>query len=230
MQWIHHYQLFLFDFDGILVNTEELHYKAYLKMCADRGFELTWDEKTYVRHAMCSATGLKEGIYREFPKLYQSEPDWNVLYLEKKQLYSELLNENRVSLMPGVEPLLIALEKANIKRCVVTNSIAEHIAVIRERHPILDSIPHWITREFYQEPKPSAECYLKAIDLHGSAGDKVIGFEDSPRGLQALLGTKAERVFISELFEKEEVRQFSAVRGAFEHVPSFPALFTLRAC
>src|ERR1700731_2822007 len=112
MQWIYNYQLFLFDFDGILVNTEELHYKAYLKMCADRGFSLKWDMRTYMRYAMYTATGVKEGVYREFPELYQVEPSWDVLYREKKKAYFDLLQDVGTSLMPGVDQLLRALEQA----------------------------------------------------------------------------------------------------------------------
>ena len=33
MDWIKKYQLFLFDFDGLLVNTEEMHFLAYKQMC-----------------------------------------------------------------------------------------------------------------------------------------------------------------------------------------------------
>lgn len=226
MHWIHHYQLFLFDFDGILVNTEELHYKAYLKMCADRGFTLKWDEPTYIRHAMYSSTGLKEGIYREFPDLQRYEPCWDILYREKKRAYCELLQQEGVNLMPGVEKLLLELEKANIKRCVVTHSPSDQIALIRKQNPILDTIPEWITREHYSQPKPSPECYQKAIAHFKDEGDRIIGFEDSPRGLKALLGTEAEGILISQYFDQSEIRELSNDVGReFSHIPSFPELF-----
>jgi beta-phosphoglucomutase len=229
MDWIHHYQLFLFDFDGILVNTEELHYKAYIKICADRGFNLKWDKLTYLGHAMYTATGVKEGVYREFPELQRQEPSWDVLYKEKKKAYYQLLQEEGVALMPGVEALLTALEKKGIKRCVVTHSPAEQIHLIRKQHPLLDSIPYWITREHYSQPKPSSECYQKALAVHKSPGDHVIGFEDSPRGLKALLGTEAEGVFITEFFTPAEIAQLSEETGRpFMHFSSFLELFSKR--
>lgn len=222
MHWIHHYQLFLFDFDGILVNTEELHYLAYKKMCRDRGFLLPWSMATYVRHAMFSATGLREGVYREFPELEALEPRWEVLYQEKKGAYTTLLEEQGVELMPGVAPLLEQLEKAQIKRCVVTHSPIEQIARIKEKLPQLNSIPHWVTREDYAAPKPSPECYLKAIARFGEEGDRIVGFEDSPRGLKALLGTEADAYLVSEIFSKEEVA--SQVEGEFTLVPTLNTL------
>ena len=69
MQWIYKYQLFLFDFDGLLVDTESLHYQAYINMCATRGFDLTWNFHRYSEAAHHESTGLRDQIYAEFPKL-----------------------------------------------------------------------------------------------------------------------------------------------------------------
>lgn len=174
---------------------------------------------------MYSATGLKEGIYKEFPDLKRYEPCWEILYREKKQAYAELLINRGAALMPGVENLLQELEKAGIKRCVVTHSSAEQIKLIRARQPILSSIPHWITRENYSQPKPSPECYQKAIEKLAGEGDSVIGFEDSPRGLKALLGTDAKAVLVTDLFSQKEIESLAQEMGKeFAHVSTFKEL------
>lgn len=193
MDWIHRFQLFLFDFDGLLVNTEHLHYQAYVNMLAARGCFIDWDFSKFCTLAHLNADALKQQIYAEFPSL---EPDWKILYAEKKQIYFDLIASGKVELMPGVEPLLQALNKAGIQRCVVTNSLLEQIQLLRSQHPVLQTIPHWITREDYEKPKPDPECYLRAIQLYGKKGDRIIGFEDSIRGLQALEQTSAQPVLI----------------------------------
>ena len=162
MDWIHRYQLFLFDFDGLLVNTEEIHYMAYKRMCKGRGFELPWDFPKYCHIAHYTAEGIRDNMYTDIPGLYAHEPNWKVLYEEKKKAILDLLNEGAVHTMPGVDDLLRALEKASIPRCVVTHSPAEIIEIVRKKNPILNTIPHWITREHYTHPKPNPECYLKA--------------------------------------------------------------------
>ena len=86
--------------------------------------------------------------------------------------------------MPGVEKLLRALEAAKIRRCVVTHSALAQTALIRSKIPVLQTLPQWITREDYEKPKPNPECYLKAIQLYGKMGDRIVGFEDSVRGSQ----------------------------------------------
>lgn len=193
MQWIHQFQLFLFDFDGLLVNTEHLHYQAYVNILAQRGHRIRLTFDHFCKLAHLNATAWKEALYQEVATL---EPNWEILYQEKKGEYLNLLAAGQVELMPGVEKLLFALEKGKIRRCVVTNSILEHTKMIASHIPSLQSFPWWITREDYEKPKPSPECYLKAIELYGKPGDRIIGFEDSVRGHKALTETPAFPVLI----------------------------------
>lgn len=196
MQWIFNYQFFLFDFDGLLVDTEHLHYQAYINMCANRGFDLQWSFQRYSKAAHHKSTDLRDQIYNEFPLLYKQEPDWQVLYAEKKQQFLHLIETDKVPLLPGAAALLLALQQANINRCVVTHSASSLITQIRKQNPILDTIPLWITREDYTNPKPHPECYQLAIAKFAKSSDNIIGFEDSPRGLHALSETRAHPVLI----------------------------------
>ncbi|MEN9654481.1 MAG: hypothetical protein RL235_593, partial [Chlamydiota bacterium] len=156
MQWIHRFQLFLFDFDGLLVNTEHLHYQAYCNMLSAEGFRLELSFQAYCQAAHASSTALREAIYASCPGL---SPDWDRLYREKKRAYLELLGAGKVELMPGVEPLLKALAEANIRRVVVTHSPREQITLIRRQHTIFQTLPYWLTREDYDLPKPHPDGY-----------------------------------------------------------------------
>lgn len=196
MHWIHEFQLFLFDFDGLLVNTEEIHFKAYQNMCEKYGFKLSWNFERYCEAAHYQAEGLKEQIYQSLPGLQQAEPNWEILYSYKKSQVISLL-ESGVQLMPGIETLLSALEQAKIKRCVVTHSSEALVKTVRQQHAILNTIPFWITREHYTHPKPHPEGYQVAIQKYAHENDKIIGFEDTPRGIEALLKTRAKPVLIA---------------------------------
>ncbi len=196
MEWIKRFQLFLFDFDGLLVNTEHLHFQAYKTMCAHRGFDLNWSFHRYSKAAHHKSTDLRDQIYAEFPALHRQEPNWSVLYEEKKQILLDLFKAAPVPLMEGVGNLLLSLQEAHIKRCVVTHSLSSLIDCIRQQNPLLNTIPHWITRENYTHAKPHPECYQIAIEKFAQPEDRVIGFEDSPRGLNALLETRAKSVLI----------------------------------
>jgi len=219
MRWIRKFQLFLFDFDGLLVNTEHLHFQAYVNMMARRGYALDWSFVQFCEMAHLNSTALRDGLYAQFPDL---EPNWDVLYEEKKKAYFDLLLAGKVELMKGVEPLLRELAAAGIRRCVVTNSLREQTQMISSQLPLLKTIPKWITREDYSKPKPDPECYLRAIALCAQPGDHIIGFEDSIRGLRALSQTPALPVLICESHHPllEMVTEGSALHfDSFEKIP-----------
>jgi len=222
MQWIQQFDLFLFDFDGLLVNTEELHFAAYREMCQQRGYRLDWTLFEFFQAAHFDAAGLKEAIYRKFPELQKQEPRWEVLYAEKKQRYQELLEKGDLSLMPGVAEVLKALERAGKRRCVVTNSTQLQADLIKEKIPLLKTIPHWFTRESYREPKPHPECYLTAINVLGQPGDRVIGFEDSTRGLQALREAGVASALLIGPSDHPQMKNFKGT-----YYPSFNSIVDL---
>ena len=199
MQWIHDYDLYLFDFDGLLVNTEALHHKAYQTMCRNRGFELTWSFSEYATIAHSDPTNIRRQIYKAFPKLKEVDPHWDLLYKEKTEAYLSILGRGEVELMPGVKHFLRELEMRHKKMCVVTNSRFDMVEPIIDHNPALEVIQYWVTREDYGVPKPDPECYRMAMERYLSPGGRAIGFEDSPRGLNALLGAGAEPVMITTI-------------------------------
>lgn len=226
MKWIRQFQLFLFDFDGLLVNTEHLHYQAYVNAVAQRGFILDWSFARFCETAHLNATALREALCASFPSL---DPDWNAFYEDKKRAYFNLLLSGKVEMMPGAGRLLKELAAADIRRCVATNSSLEQTRLIASQLPVLKTIPKWITREDYSKPKPDPECYLQAIALCAQQGDRIIGFEDSIRGLQALLQTSAWPVLICpshhpllEMAVQENVMHFESIEAIPENFRFHP--------
>ncbi len=212
MNWIGNFDLFLLDFDGLLVDTEPIHYQAYINLCAKRGFTLPWTFSQFCEIAHTSAEGLKREIYALFPALYEKEPNWSVLYEEKKREYEDIILKKELSLLPGVFSLIESLKKEKKECCVVTNSVRAHVEKIKTKIPLLQQIPHWITRESYENPKPHPECYQKAIKLYAK-GKNIIGFEDSIRGLKALLQVPCIAVLICPL----KGRFVTETKGDFYH-------------
>ena len=194
MNWILEYSPIFFDFDGLLVDTEHLHYEAYRHMLEGRGFDFSWDFSTFISIAHKSAIGLRHHILETFPEL--EEVPWETLYEEKKQCYMELLREGNLEMMPGAEELLSAVQEAKIPHAVVTNSTSEQVKLIQKHLPALQKIPIWITREDYENPKPSSDAYHKAIATLGGPQEKMLGFEDALRGIRALEGAHITPVLV----------------------------------
>lgn len=196
--WIKNFDLFLFDFDGLLVNTEHIHFLAYKTMCLKYQIELKWDFLTYCKYAHSDKPLLKEEVYKKYIAIYNKEPDWPYLYKETKELYENLLDRNNVSFMPGAESLLLSLIDNNKKVCVVTNSSKNQVNKIKENLKVLSLIQHWITRDDKVKPKPSPEGYLLAKERLYNENDKIIGFEDTIKGIRALEFLDATRILICD--------------------------------
>lgn len=189
------FDAFFFDFDGLLVNTEKLHYESYKEMVSLSGFSLDWDFTTYLKYALQSTDVLKNAVYQAVSGLYEYESDWSKLRQLKQKIYSEKLEKGDVEFMAGADLFLQKLKEQKKLLCVVTNSPKNQVDIIKAHLPKLYVIDHWITRELYDKPKPDPDSYLKALDLLNPK--HAIGFEDSPKGLKALAQTTIQPVFIT---------------------------------
>ena len=206
--WVSKFDLFLFDFDGLLVSTERLHYKAYIAAFKKMGFDLDWSFEKFTKLAHLHSNAFRAALYSQFPALH---PEWEVTHAIKREEYIKLIEEGDVDLMPGVNDLLFELQKKNIRRCVATHSPKAQVELVKKRHLCLQTIPLWITREDYQNPKPSSDCYLQAIEKMGKKGDQMVGFEDSLRGYRALQGAPCLPVLICLNKDVPEVLQNEAI-------------------
>lgn len=210
------YQLYLFDMDGLLVDTDKLHYQAYQRFLECRNYKLTWSFQEYLQIAHSSSSSLKEAIYRLFPDLFEKEPSWDVLYGEKKQAYMEILQESPVVLMPGAERIIRTLLELGKTICVVSHSTKDLVEIIHTKQPLLTEIEGWIVREEYEKAKPDSACYKLAIDRWAYPGFHIIGFENSARGLVALIGSSATGVLVSPY----QYAQLEAYEGRYTQVAS----------
>ncbi len=189
-------KLVCFDFDGLLVNTEPLHHKAYNIVLNDLNAPLNLDFSTYCEIAHSA----NRDLFAQTVK--SAHPDfsytWEEVRKRKIALYSQLLQSDPVPLMEGASDLITKLFEKNIDVCIVTNSFRNDIDAIRKHHPILESIPKVFTREDYSLPKPSPDGYLKALQVHFVDYKDAIGLEDSIKGVHALKDAHMDYLFIHE--------------------------------
>lgn len=205
MSWQERFDFVLFDLDGLLVDTEQLHFQAYQQVCRLYGYELPWDFSTYSGVAHTSSEGVRLKIGRDLPGIYQIQPNWNLFYEEKKKAFLELLAKGKLSLLPGVEKMLQTL---TLESCIVTHSPLLLVETIMEQLPILRTIPHKITREDYVEPKPSPEPYQTALKRFQLKASRTIGFEDTFRGWQSLDQSGIVSCVVSSVLSQEHLQFF----------------------
>lgn len=221
MSWILEYSPIFFDFDGLLVNTEHLHYQAYQRMMESNGSSFPWDFPTFAGVAHKSSHGLRELITSHAPTLVEKH-SWDALYHQKKDEYAKLLEAGDLDLMPGAQTILETVQMAKIPHAVVTNSTREQVEKIRSKIPVLNNIPHWITREDYENPKPAPDGYLKAIEVLGKS-EKMLGFEDALRGFRALEEASITPVLICP---QDHPQMGEISKETIHYYPSLASLFS----
>ncbi len=189
------HDLFLFDFDGLLVNTEPLHYEAYKKSLEGYGTSLNWDFAKYCLFAHRGTKEFSAAIYADFPGLQEIEPNWQAVRKKKTEHYLELICKGPIELMPGVLELVQELQKRNIPHCIVTNSTQDEVTAAAQHQPLIRKIP-WVTRETYRDPKPAPDAYLEGLARFGKEAKNPVGFEDTLKGILSLQAAQVKPVLI----------------------------------
>jgi beta-phosphoglucomutase len=196
--------LVLFDFDGVLVDTEATHHAAYAAALAAQAVPhtLQWTFGEYCQNAHWGEERLEAALRTSAPDSLRDVP-WSAFYATKRDAFLRLVDaEQRPRLMPGVPAMLSALSDANVPTAVVTNSADDLVLSIRriaQCGPDLARIGTWFTRGKYKQAKPHPECYIESTrellaariaDATDAAPLLVLAFEDSPRGLRAIIDAR----------------------------------------
>ncbi len=202
--------LFLFDLDGLLVDTEQLHWTAYQAMCQLFGCTMDWDYPTYLRVAGGSADGIQQRLRREMPQLFIGRT-WEDLYAIKKEKFLELLASSSIPLMPGVEQCLSDLVRLGKPMVVVTHSPQIVVERVQGSHRIFDCMAQWISREMYKAPKPAPDGYATACSRMNIAPERAVGFEDTIRGIDALLAAGVVPILVNA--HDESARRYCCQKG-----------------
>lgn len=186
----------MLDLDGLLIDTEKFHYHAYRQMCAAEGETLPWNFSLYLQYAQSAKGGLEKALCSALPKLTKDK-SWVDLYEVKQKYLDHILKSHQIECMPGAAQLLQWLARKKIAFCAVTNTRRHHVELLRQRCACLQLIPKWWAREDYDSAKPSPAGYLAAIESFGISAHQAYGFEDSPKGLRALLAAGASGALIN---------------------------------
>jgi len=168
----------LFDLDGVLADTEPLHWAAYREVLLELGVDVGIDE---YRHRFISRGGGPEYAVEHY-RLPITADD---LRERKQPRYLALLRRG-VSPRPGARAAIERL-RGGFRTAVATNSLRLEVDLILGSlglGPLLDTV---VAREDYRDAKPAPDAYLTAAARVDLRPDECVVVEDTPRGLGAAL-------------------------------------------
>lgn len=172
------FEAILFDFDGVLADTEPLHWQCWSETLAPFGITLDWD--SYCRNCIGVADRpMIEALCRLAPAPVDFEQVW-AQYPVKKQRFRE-----RVAAQPPITSATIELVASlrDYKLAVVSSSGRSEIEPMLVRAGIRDRFGAVICGEDVSALKPAPDPYLRAAELLEVRVPLVV--EDSDAGMES---------------------------------------------
>ena len=186
----------IFDLDGTIAETEEIHRQAFNHAFRQAGLNWYWSRPLY--GDLLSVTGGCERI-RHFINRYSpafSRPDCLTEFIDglhqaKTEKFHETLLAGRIPLRPGVKRLVLEAREAGVRLGVATTTTASNVTILLETS--LDAAaPSWFdviaAGNVVPRKKPAPDVYQHALQALGAGPDSCLAIEDSENGLRASLG------------------------------------------
>jgi HAD superfamily hydrolase (TIGR01509 family) len=181
----------IFDFDGVVLDSETPEYESHRRIYRRCGVELTIEE-------WCGAVGLwtDEHDDRRFEALCarsSAPPGRDEYHDERRRIFAELVPGEP---MRGIRDLLVALEQAGIPAAIASTSPARWVVPAAERIGVRPLFRAIVTGEQVARRKPAPDVYLEAARRLGADPARSVAIEDSAPGVAAALAAGMTTVAI----------------------------------
>ena len=172
---------FIFDLDGVIVDTAKYHYLAWRKIADQLGIDFTLEHNELLK-GVSRIRSLD--IILELGKINASQADKTKWLIQKNEDYlSYLVDMDASEILPGVLPILEFLKKQN--QLIALGSASKNARPILEKTGTLIYFDAIVDGNDVTNAKPDPEVFLTAARLLSVKPEDSIVFEDSVAGIQA---------------------------------------------
>jgi len=176
----------IFDVDGTLAETEELHRRAFNETFADMGLSWCWSREAY--KYLLRTTGGKERIAAHMTAIGADPASIDIpgLHKAKTARYAALMAAGEITLRPGVQTLLDEARAAGKRLAVATTTSRPNVDALAQAiwgssaEAMFDVIA---CGDEVPAKKPAPDIYALALGRLSLTPDRVLAFEDSRNGL-----------------------------------------------
>ncbi|BCX18116.1 MAG: protein CbbY [Geminicoccaceae bacterium] len=200
----------IFDVDGTLAETEELHRLSFNRAFAEAGLPWSWSVEDYRR--LLTTTGGRERIWRFVCEVEPAraatlagheDPFVRRLHARKTELYAEGVRRGEVRLCPGIAELLARARALDLRLAIATTTSRANVEALFDAHP--EALPRaWfatlVCGEDTARKKPDPEVYRLALERLGVRPERALAVEDSRNGVLAAKGAGMPVVAIPSLY------------------------------
>jgi beta-phosphoglucomutase len=189
---------FIFDMDGVIVDSNPFHKIALKQFCKKYGKDLTEDElreKIYGRRN-------QDWLLNVFGKL---EPDKMNAYADEKEALFRELYQKDIKLLDGLASFLERMDDYAIPRAIATSAPRSNVDFTLEKTHIGRYFETILDSSFVDKGKPHPQIYLKTVAALDFEPRNCVVFEDSLAGVESARNAGCKVVGITTTHTAEEL-------------------------
>ena len=172
---------FIFDLDGVIVDTAKYHFLAWQKLANQLGINFTHEHNEELK-GVSRVRSLD--LILALGNITASQEDKNKWLIQKNEDYlSYLVDMDESEILPGVLKVLEYLKNNN--QAIALGSASKNARPILEKTNIMHFFDAIVDGNDVSNAKPDPEVFLRAARKLGITNQNAIVFEDSVAGIQA---------------------------------------------
>jgi len=217
-------QALLFDVDGTLADTEEVHRQAYNAAFNAAGLDWHWSAARYLQ--LLEICGGKERIRHH---MQESSPgtalpaDIDVfiadLHASKTDFYVEMMSAGRAPIRPGVKRLIKAAREQGLRLAIVTTTTPANVSALF-KHGFGVHEDDWFeivaAGGIVPQKKPAPDIYEYVLKRMGLAAGDCLALEDSANGMNAALSAGISTLVTINQYT--DTHDFSGAAAVLDHL------------
>jgi HAD superfamily hydrolase (TIGR01509 family) len=170
----------IFDFDGLIVDTEMPDYISWQEIYQQHGCELPLD----LWASIVGGTAESDFEPHEYlEELVGGQVDREAIWIKRRKSYLENLESQPV--LPGVLDYLQTAQRLGLKLAIASSSPESWVVGHLTRLGLSSYFEVVCTADDVERTKPDPSLFLLAAEKVGANSDEIIVFEDSPNGVRA---------------------------------------------
>ncbi|MCD4673825.1 MAG: HAD family phosphatase [Anaerolineaceae bacterium] len=215
-------QAVLWDLDGTLINTAELHFKATVST-------LTKYKHAFDRATFNASFGMSDHTILRNAARHMETTAFEAMVTEKNTLYRTLVGKEPLSALPGVVQWLETFQDWGFRQVIVSTTFAENIHTLTRKINIASYFEEIISTVHFNLPsKPQPDGFLKAAEILKMSPEQCLVIEDAPAGVESArrAGMKCVAVGTSNPLENLQAADLTVARLDQLHAEAILQLLT----